>query len=139
MALYFDASALVKLTLPEDGSQEALELWFSGARRVSSVVAFPEVLSALAAAVASRRISQARLERAVGWLERRWPEVDLVSIDVPLSLFCGALSLRHGLRALDAVHLGSLLTVATPESVLVSWDLALRRAALAEGVDVFPA
>ena len=72
-------------------------------------------------------------------LELRWEEIDAVDVDEVTALFAGALSERHGLHALDAIHLASALTVDDGQTVMVSWDADLRRAAEAEGLALSPA
>lgn len=137
MAVYFDASALVKLTVGETGSDDVRRLWASTESVATSLVAYPEVTAALAAGLRAGRLTRSRHRAATGQIDRIWRDIDVVATDEPLALFAGALAGRHGLRALDAIHLASTLT--SEASVLVSWDCALRDAALAEGVDVFPA
>jgi hypothetical protein len=139
MAVYFDASAFVKLTVPEPGAGDVRRLWSSRELIASSLVAYPEVVSALAAARRARRLTPARHRWASEAFDTVWQEVDVVGADEPLAFFAGALASRHGMRALDAVHLASALATAGTSTLMVSWDGDLRRAALAEGVDVFPA
>ena len=50
----------------------------------------------------------------------------------------GALGARHALRALDAIHVATALALAEAGPVVVSWDRRLRRAAVAEGLAVYP-
>lgn len=137
MALYLDASALVKLTVLEPGSNDVRRLWHSAEPIASSVIAYPEVRSALAAKLRDRRLTARRYGWAAGHFDALWEEIEIVEINEPLALFAGALAERHGLRALDATHLASVLI--SSAAAFVSWDDDLRRAALAEGVDVFPA
>src|SRR5262245_17287593 len=71
MALvYFDASALVKLVLPEPEDSIAIAVWNDCDLAVSSRLVHPEVRAALAAAHRNRRLETAELRRA----ERRWGE-----------------------------------------------------------------
>lgn len=137
MAVYFDASALVKLTVAEPGTDDVRRLWASTESIATSLVAYPELTAALAAGLRSGRLTRSRHRAATVQVDRIWRELDVVASDEPLALFAGALAGRHGLRAPDAIHLASTLTSAA--AVIVSWDAALRDAALAEGVDVFPA
>ncbi len=137
MAVYFDASALVKLMMGESGSADVRRLWSSTEATATSLVAYPEMIGALASAYRSGRLSHTHHDRAVVQAGRLWADIEVVAADEPLALFAGALADRHGLRALDAIHLASVLT--SEADVLVSWDDPLREAALAEGVDVFPA
>lgn len=72
-------------------------------------------------------------------LDLAWTSIHAEELDDSLGLFAGALAARHGLRALDAVHLASALSVRAGEPVVVSWDTDLRRAAGAEGLALSPA
>jgi len=72
-------------------------------------------------------------------LDSAWVRMYTHDLDDSLAVFAGAIAGRHGLRALDAVHLATALTVARANPVVVSWDRDLRRAAEAEGLAVAPA
>ncbi|MDH4346273.1 MAG: type II toxin-antitoxin system VapC family toxin [Thermoleophilia bacterium] len=139
MILYLDGSALVKLVLTEPGSTHMRSLWRPDVAPTTSTIAYAEVRAAIAAAARGRRISPRRNEAAVAELDAAWELVYSVDVDETLSLFAGALAARHGLRALDAVHLASARSLAEGEPVLVSWDVDLRTAAAAEGLVLSPA
>lgn len=113
-------------------------MWGVGEPSSSSVVGYAEVRSAIAAAERSRRVSWRRSAEAVEELDEVWPIVSTVELDDSLALFAGAVAVRHGLRALDAIHLASALSLFDGDPVMVSWDDELRRAAEAEGLAVSP-
>lgn len=50
----------------------------------------------------------------------------------------GELAHQHALRGADAVHLASLLAVATQSMIFAVWDERLRAGALTAGVRVAP-
>ncbi len=129
----------MKLFLGEHGSDHMHELWATDEEFTTAAVAYVEARGAIAAAVRSRRISRARCEQAVVNLDCAWPSISTEEIDDMLGLFAGALAGRHGLRALDAVHLAAALSLGKGEPIVVSWDEDLRRAALAEGLAISPA
>jgi uncharacterized protein len=114
-------------------------LWETGGPFATSCLAYAEVQSALASARRARRISERRREAAVAKLDEAWDIVTAYDADEPLSLLAGAISARHGLRTLDAVHLASALSIPYQQCVVVTWDDELREAALAEGLAVSPA
>ena len=63
-----------------------------------------------------------------------------IRLDGRARAVAGALADRHGLGALDAIHLASALSIATPDDrpTFVTFDRRLREAALAEGLTVLP-
>ena len=122
----------------EPGTEHVEELWATESDAASSVVAYTEVAGAIAAAARTRRISVRRREMALGDLDSAWMRMYTYDVDDSLAVFAGAVAGRHGLRALDAVHLATALSVARANPVVVSWDGDLRRAAEAEGLAVSP-
>jgi hypothetical protein len=60
-----------------------------------------------------------------------------LEVDGNLARRAGQLADDHDLRALDALHLASALTLG-PGSLLVTWDLALARAGQSSGLAVAP-
>lgn len=69
---YFDSSALVKLVIDEDGSEDAALLWDGADSVLTSRVAHPEVRAALAAAERRERLDeQAHLQAKADWEELR--------------------------------------------------------------------
>lgn len=71
---YFDSSALVKLVIEEEGSEDAALLWDGTDSVLTSRVAHPEVRTALAAAHRASRLDTTEMRRAkVDWDELRKP------------------------------------------------------------------
>jgi len=122
--LYLDASALVKLVLPERESaalEETLRQW---PRRASSVIARVELR--LAAARSGRATVNERADRI---LER----TSVVPLNRGVIEQAGHLS---PLRALDAIHLASALSLGGGLGAFVAYDRRLGVAAEAAGVPV---
>ena len=103
------------------------------------MIGYPQARGAIAQAERMRRVSSPASMRAVERLDAAWEQLFAMDVDGSVALHAGALSVRHGLRALDAVHLASALTLGDVGQVLVSWDDELRRAAEAEGLALAPA
>ena len=63
-----------------------------------------------------------------------------VAVDTAVVVRAGELAARHALAALDAIHLASALSIATPTDrpTFVTFDRRLAEAALAEGLTVLP-
>lgn len=72
-------------------------------------------------------------------LERLWDEVDRVDVSGEIADRAGSLAEMHALRDYDAVHLASFETVASNDTVFVTFDNDLRAAARAMGFAVAPA
>jgi uncharacterized protein len=123
-AAYLDASALVKLFEPEPETaafREALHDW---PVRVSS-----ELIRVESICTARRMASEDVLERALMVLDR----IELVPISPEiLELATGAFS--PPLRAMDAVHLATALSMKEDVGTIFVYDGDLRAAALARGL-----
>jgi hypothetical protein len=135
---YVDTSALVKLMVDEVGSEEMRSLWEEGLPTAGSAIGYSELCCALAAVVRSGRLPAAAADEVLDLADDIWKRVFTIAADKALARHAGALGVRHGLRALDAVHVATALTLAEAELTMVSWDRGLRRAATAEGLSVYP-
>lgn len=139
MILYLDASALVKLLVEEDGTDEALELWDDASVRLTSLLSYAECRAALAAAARSGRLSRAGARAARSLLDDHWGELTLVHVDDGLVRMAGELVEDHALRGYDAVHLASALAAGEGGAIVLgTWDRDLGVAALAAGLLVAP-
>ena len=135
--VYFDSSALVKLFVEEQGSDQAAELWDRCDAPVSSRLAYPEVRASIAAARRDHRLDDGDEQRAVELWEQFWDAVRVVAFTGPVSAHAGALAGTHGLRGADAVHLASAAAVA-PDLIIAVWDLRLATAARRLGFSTVP-
>jgi predicted nucleic acid-binding protein len=137
-AVYFDASALVKLIVSEEGSDLAEALWDGSDVSVTNRLSAVEVRAAVAAARRNRRVEATARE-----ITDRWAGLAemLALIDPRPSLIADAsrVAERYALRALDAIHLASALRFAHMPVVVASWDRHLRAAALEPGLGLAPA
>jgi len=136
--VYFDANALVKLIVSEDGSDLAEALWGGSDLSVTNRLSAVEVRAAVAAA---RRNGQ--IEATAREIADRWAGLAemLALIDPVPSLVADACGVaeRYALRALDAIHLAGALRLAEAPVVVASWDRRLRAAALESGLGLAPA
>jgi uncharacterized protein len=127
----------VKVLLREPDFHAAVAAWNAADYLISSRLLYPEARAALAAARRTRRLSARALMLARTELERRFAQFHLVELSERVARAAGDAAEHHGLRAADAIHLASALSV--PEKVTVStWDAELRRASLAAGLSVSP-
>jgi uncharacterized protein len=137
--VYFDASALVKLVVEEEGSDVAAALWDGCDAALSSRIAYPEVRAALAAAHRNHDLDDDGHATAVRDWEEFWAAVRPVELTRDVERRAGDLALHRALRGADAIHLASALTIHAPELVLAAWDLRLHEGAAAEQLAVAPA
>ena len=126
-ALYLDASALVKLVLPEAESAALVAALASGLELITSTVGAIETRRALLAAGDDGELADAA-EEVLG-------AVTLVGITEPIRRAAGTLR-PAALRTLDAIHLATALSFGSELEAFVAYDRRLAEAALAAGLDV---
>jgi len=123
--LYLDSSALVKLVVSEPESRALREALRSWPERVSSVAAEIEVERV------ARRIGGGAIRRARSVLAR------LALVELSDEVRSSAAALRPPeLRALDAVHLATALSLGKDLGALCAYESPLVDAAAAVGVNV---
>lgn len=125
--LYLDASALVKLVVPEAETRALLDSLAAWPDRVSSEVAGVEVLRAVRRATADPEVEQRAEEVLAG--------VHLLKVDEEILSRAARLEPR-ALRSLDAVHLASALSLGDDLGAIAVYDGALAAAAGACGLQV---
>lgn len=135
MNSYFETSAIVKLVIAEEGSEEAGAMWDASDVAITSRLAYAEARAALAAARRSRRLSSDGLSEAKSALEDRFGELDILEVSEAIAHTAGDLAEEHALRGFDALHLASALALGA-EVVLVTWDRDLAKAGRALGFDL---
>jgi uncharacterized protein len=123
--LYLDSSALVKLVAPEPETKALRELLRSWPERVSSVVARIEVERV------ARRIGGGAVRRARTVLSR----IALVELDDDVVEIAAALE-PPTLRTLDAIHLGTALSLGNDLGAVCAYDARLTGAAAAQAIEV---
>lgn len=140
MALvYFDASALVKVVVEEEGSDLAAALWEGADALLASRLAYVEVRAALAASARRGSLSRAARRASERWWEELWAGVRPVELTAAVERAAGDLAGRHALRGADAIHLASALAIGEPAPVVAVWDRRLHAGCRAEGLAVAPA
>jgi len=137
--VYFDASALVKLVIDEEGSDLAARLWDGCDAALASRLAYVEVCAALAAACRNNDLSESDLEDALAGFRSFWASVRPLEITEAVQLRAGLVAREHSLRGADALHLASALAVGDPGLVMAVWDHRLAVRARASGLAVSPA
>jgi uncharacterized protein len=132
---YFDTSALVKLYLAEDGSEQAMTLFAAAEIAITNALAFVEVRAALAAAVRAGRLGAAAFEPAKADLQTLSESFAVIDPGGVLQAAADTAE-RYALRVYDAVHLATALAVAAGDLVFVCWDADLSAAASRAGLTV---
>lgn len=137
--VYFDASALVKLVVEEEGSDIASALWDGCDAALSSRLAYPEVCAALAAAHRNHDLEDDEFAVAQADWAEFWAAMRAVELTAAVERHAGELAERHALRGADAVHLASALTLGTQDLIVAVWDRRLQLAARSQRLPVAPA
>jgi predicted nucleic acid-binding protein len=148
---YLDTSALTKFYVKEPGSRK-LEKWF-GPRVAGFTPALPLYTSwlgypeAMSAVTRKRNVGALPPGRVVGV----WREIMIDFITLPLYLIveptetvvarASMMVVKHGLRAYDAMHLASAITLQydiglTATLTFITCDIRLKHAAIAENLIV---
>ncbi len=126
-AVYLDASALVKLVLPEAESAALLEELVDEPRIVTSILGWVETRRAIHATT-----DEAAVLRA---LEGLFEQATLVELTEPVAE-AAAMVQPRALRTLDAIHLATALTLGAELDAFVVYDRRLAEAAHAAGLPV---
>jgi len=139
--IYFDTSALVKRYAEEKGTKTVANLLSSGELITTSILTYLEMKAAYAKKLRLKEIPEETYKEAVENFERDWnvPVFSVIGMTSQFAYLAGSLIERNVLRALDAVHLASALTVKEHFSIqvlFVSADDQLNKAAAAEGLEV---
>lgn len=137
--VYFDASALVKLVVEEEGSELAAQLWDGCDAAVASRLAYVEVCAALAAANRNHQLADGDLRASLVDWEAYWDAVRPVELTAAVQESAGRLAREHALRGADAIHLASALAITDPDLVVAVWDRRLASAAGELSLAVSPA
>jgi len=124
--------------VPEPGSVDVALAWESASRRISTLLLYPEVRAAVGRAQSLGRLTSRELPRARRRIEALWAELDRVPLTERVARQAGEVAQLHGLRAYDAVHLASAVSVADDQTVLIAADGDLLTAAHAIGLATVP-
>ena len=139
MIAYLDTSATVKLFLDDEGNGAIVsELLTMLGTATTSRLTCVETLAALAAARRAGRITSAIHAAAVADFIEIWAALEVVDLSDDVAWEAGAIAATFGLRAGDAIHLATAQRLRDPSTSIVSWDIGLRRAAMAAGMACYP-
>lgn len=136
---YFDASALAKWYIDEAGTAVIKQLLDSpGATSRLSGVEVPSAI--IRRAREARTLCESR-DRALHALSRDMADLLIVELTPEVVSAANGILARNTLRAADAIHLASCVSLAYElgaDIPFVAFDARLRAAAIAEGLRVEP-
>jgi len=141
MNLYLDTSALVKLYIHEQGTDEVNHWIAQAAFTATSLITLAEANAALGRASRLKFISQGAAEDAIRLLRRQWLHYLKTPITEKTVARAAELAWNLGLRGYDAVHLASAelwqAALGLPV-VLVTYDVQLAEGGRMIGMELFP-
>jgi len=137
MIAYFDSSSIVKWFFDEPFMELARDIKDRAGSVFTSLISFPEVMSAFNRAWKEGRCLKPEIEIVRDEFMRIWPDFLWVKIDERLIVRTENLIFRHNLRGFDAVHMASAILLmkesAGIDLFFSSFDKNLNRAAQKEG------
>jgi predicted nucleic acid-binding protein len=133
---YFDSSSIVKWFFDEAFSDLARDVRDKANIALTSLIAFPEVLSAFNRAFREGRCSKSQMQVVRKEFVRVWSDFQWIRINEELVLQADELVFTNSLKGFDAVHLASALLLKEDETVTVffsCFDKNLNHAARERG------
>ena len=138
MIRYFDVSALAKRYVMEPRSTEVARMLSDGIA-VTCRLSESEIASALARRQREGSLSLAVRDRLLEVMQKDMASLYVVEVTAEVSTLACRLLMRHKLRAADALHLASALTLAGRSGLevqFVSFDQTQNEAASREGIEL---
>lgn len=132
MILFCDTSALVKLYIKEDSSDEMRALAGSAKAIAVCRIAWAEMMAALARRARDYPADAETVDKVRARLRADWPRYAIVEISQPLVELAGDYADTFALRGYDSVQLAaarSLHAAAGEELHFACFDIRLRKAA----------
>lgn len=136
MISYFDSSSIVKWFFDEPGSEASRVAKDSAAIAFTSMISFPEVMSAFNRAFLENRCIKSELDQIRDEFLRVWPNFKKIKMSESLVFHAGRLVFTHNLRGFDALHLAAALLLKENhdgETLFSCFDNRLNHAARSEG------
>ena len=111
MTAYLDTSALVKLYVQEPGSERVRQVVDQATHVATSRVTYVEARAAFARRARERGMSHASYREVVRLFEREWEAYARMEVTEPLIRLAGDYTEQYALRAYDAIHLASAVSL----------------------------
>lgn len=109
--IYFDTSALIKLFILEKGSEDAQRLSRDHFPTATATIAYTEMYSGVNRRKREGHLSTHQYTRLSRRFEEYWTSSIHVELTQEVLASAKALLERHSLRALDAIHLASAISL----------------------------
>ena len=141
MIIYFDASALIKSLVEEEGSTNLKHFLLEIAQLeemvvfATSAISKAEIMAGLSAMRRGRHLTQTRFKQAVTDFRIRWKAFFIPEITSSLIDNAAEIGLNHKIKGCDAFQLACALEIKT--DILVSTDNDLNVAASENGLFVW--
>ena len=138
MNLYLDASALVKLYVEEAGRTAVLAALGEAEIIGTAMIAYVEARAAFARRHREGALARSGYLRCIRDLDLDWPRYLRFELNEALIFTAARLAERHRLRAYDAVHMASALSMRDrlTDVIFACWDRELTAAARRAGLAV---
>lgn len=134
---YFDTSALIKAFLVEVGTDTTKRLLLRGGLSATATITYAEMFSGFSRKKREAGLSLNQYHSACKEFDSYWPSCVQVELTKDILTRARTLMQRHPLRAFDAIHLASALSLTQDlgESLtIIAADDRLLRAAEAEDI-----
>lgn len=138
---YLDTSALLKLYIQEDHSDEVNLLVKASEGAGTNILTYSEMTAALSRAIRTSLISENAAKNAWGIFLNDWPNFTRLKLSTALTERAAKLAWDFSLRGYDAIHLAAALTWqdALEEPILMAtFDRILWSASGRAGISVWP-
>jgi predicted nucleic acid-binding protein len=134
--LYLDASALVKLYVEEAGRAAVLAAISKAEIVGTAIIAYVEARAAFARRRREGALARPGYLRCVRDLDQDWPRYLRFELNEPLVFTAARMTDRYRLRAYDAVHLASAVSMRDRlgDVIFACWDKDLNAAARRMGL-----
>ncbi|MDE2966504.1 MAG: type II toxin-antitoxin system VapC family toxin [Chloroflexota bacterium] len=138
--LYLDTSAVAKLLIREEPDADfAARLIARFDAIQTSLLTYPETMSALTRARRDRRLSDQGLQDALDRFGTLWPRFEIVHFSERIAFDAAGFILDFPLSGADAVQIASALSIPQePTLTFASWDRRQAEAARRLGLSIQP-
>jgi predicted nucleic acid-binding protein len=137
MILYLETSNLVKLYIAEQGTEKVKSIVNEAEIVATSIIAYTETRAAFSRKFRERGITEKEYKRIKREFEKDWEKYFILLLTLEAAKSAGDLAEKHNLRAFDALHLASALSLKDRillSSLFSSSDRKLCEAAEKEGL-----
>jgi len=105
--LYCDTSALLKLYISEDQTDQVIQSVNEASAALTHLIAYAELRASLAKAQRMGRITKDELQDLTRDVDEDWRTFHILAADQSLINSAGTMAEYHGLRGYDSVHLAA--------------------------------